>query len=86
VSSDERLRQALRRLIEARRRRDEERAPVEGALPGCTFGLLVRDELDDQRAAIDDLKKELEWMRRVILVAIVSAGIGTLLRLAGWTQ
>lgn len=85
MSSDERLRRALRRLIEARRR-DEDRAPVDGAEPGCTFGLLVRDELDDQRAAIDDLKKELEWMRKVIVVAIVSAGIGTLLRLAGWVQ
>ena len=86
MSSDERLRLALLRLREARRREDEENAPVEGASPGCTFGLLVRDELDDQRQAINDLKKELEWIRTVIVVAIVSAGIGTLLRLAGWTQ
>jgi len=86
MSSDEHLRQAVRRWIESRQRREEETAPAEGAAPGCTFGLLVRDELDDQRAAIQDLKKELEWIRTVIVVAIVSAGIGTLLRLAGWTQ
>lgn len=85
MSSDEHLRQAVRRWIESRRR-EQEAAPVDGAEPGCTFGLLVRDELDDQRAAIQDLKKELEWIRTVIVVAIVSAGIGTLLRLAGWTQ
>jgi len=86
MSSDERLRRALRRLIEARQRDEGESSRGNGAEPGCTFGLLVRDELDDQRAALQDLKKELEWIRTVIVVAIVSAGIGTLLRLAGWTQ
>ena len=86
MSSDERLRRALLRLIEARQREKPEPARSDGAEPGCTFGLLVRDELDDQRQAINDLKKELEWIRTVIVVAIVSAGIGTLLRLAGWTQ
>ena len=86
MSSDERLRRALRRLIEARQSREAEPRRGNGAEPGCTFGLLARDELDDQRQAINDLKKELEWIRTVIVVAIVSAGIGTLLRLAGWVQ
>ncbi|HOU23934.1 MAG: hypothetical protein BWY10_00812 [Chloroflexi bacterium ADurb.Bin180] len=86
MSADEHLRQAVRRWSECRQRARQEPPSVEGAEPGCTFGLLVRDELDDQKAAIEDLKKELEWIRTVIVVAIVSAGIGTLLRLAGWVQ
>jgi tRNA(Ser,Leu) C12 N-acetylase TAN1 len=82
MSGEERLREVLRRL--ALERTGAGRPPEEE--PGCTYGLLIRETLDDLRGDLDDVKKELEWIRRVIVVAIVSAGIGTLLQLAGWTQ
>ena len=82
MSGEERLRAAIRRFAP---RADPREEPVDDR-PGCTYGLLTRDAVDDLRADIEDVKREMEWIRRVIVVAIVSAGIGTLLRMAGWVQ
>ena len=90
---EERLRAALRRW---RRRLPAEvdgsaaaagpmavKRPDEAA-PGCTYGVLVQGALQDVRDDLREIKDELAWVRRVVLTAVVSAAVGTLLRLAGW--
>jgi hypothetical protein len=44
---------------------------------------MVQTGLDDVRGDLEDVKTELAWVRKVIVVAIVTAAIATLLRLGG---
>jgi hypothetical protein len=78
---EERLREALRRYRSLRARRPE----VDGVdqAPGCVYGLVTRDLVDDVWGDLEDIKAEIAWIRRVIVAAIVSAAVGTVLRLAG---
>lgn len=80
-TGEEALRAALRRWGEAKKRRRK----VGGVdtTPACLHGVIVQDGLDEIRGDLDDIKAELAWIRRVILAAIVTASVGTLLRLAG---
>jgi len=52
--------------------------------PGCVYGMVTRDALDELSGDIEDIKAEIGWIRRVIIAAIVSAAVGTVLRAAGW--
>jgi len=52
--------------------------------PGCVYGMVTRDALDELAGDIEDIKAEMAWIRRVIVAAIVSAALGTVLRAAGW--
>jgi hypothetical protein len=45
---------------------------------------MTRDAIDDLAADVEDVKAELRWVRATIIAAIVTAAIGTVLRLAGW--
>ncbi|MGQ9494131.1 MAG: hypothetical protein ACUVR2_10260 [Anaerolineae bacterium] len=51
--------------------------------PKCVFGMVTRDVVDDLAGEIEDVKAELAWIRRIIVVTIVTAAVGTLLRLGG---
>jgi hypothetical protein len=78
---EEELRRAL-----ARWRRVRAEAPrFEGvdAAPGCLHGMLLQSRFEDMTDDLQDIKAELAWVRRLIVVAIITAGLGTLLRLAG---
>nr|MBC7245607.1 hypothetical protein [Chloroflexota bacterium] len=61
------------------------KADVDGVdvSPKCVFGVVTRDMVDDLAGEIEDIKAELAWIRRIIIVAIITAAIGTLLRLGG---
>jgi hypothetical protein len=76
---DEALREALRAWAK------RERRVVDGVdvAPACAHGMVVANQIADLREDLDDIKGELEWIRKLIVAAIVTAGIGTLLRLAG---
>ena len=75
------LREALRKWGEAKRR-GRKVGGVDTA-PACLHGVIVQEGLDDIRGDLEDIKDELAWIRRVIVVAIVSAAIGTLLQMGG---
>ena len=78
--------QALREAIRKWRGLRGEAGKVDGVeiSPKCVFGMMTRDMADDLAGEIEDIKAELAWMRRVIIAAIVTAAVGTLLRLAGF--
>jgi hypothetical protein len=75
------LREAIRRWREWK----GQRSRVDGvnSAPACLYGLLVQDALDDVQADLLDVNAELVWVRKLIVAAIVTAAVGTLLRLAG---
>lgn len=77
--------QALREVIRKWREARGAGGKVDGVRmgPGCVFGMQTRDVVDDLAGEIEDVKAELAWIRRIIVVAIVTAAVGTLLRLAG---
>jgi len=75
------LREALRRWRGAKPAGGMGR---EDASPGCVYGLMTRDAVEDLASDVADVKAELAWMRRVIVAAVVSAAVGTVLRMAGW--
>ena len=79
-SGERQLREALRqwRALKQPPARDSE------AAPGCVYGLMTRDALDDLAGDVEDVKAELRWVRTTIIAAIVTAAIGTVVRLAGW--
>lgn len=66
-----------------RRLRRESGEGAEAGAPGCVFGLMTRDAIDDLMADVEDVKAELKWVRATIIVTIVTAAAGTLARLAG---
>jgi len=76
------LRAAIRRWRDLKRK--EHKVDGVDQSPGCVFGLVTRDALDNLAGDLDDIKAELKWIRRVIVGAVVSAGIATVLRFAGW--
>lgn len=55
----------------------------EDVAPGCVYGLMTRDCIEDLRLDLADVKAELRWVRATILAAIITAAIGTLVRLWG---
>lgn len=77
--------QALRETIRRWRVARDTTGKVDGVdvAPKCVFGMVTRDVVDDLAGEIEDVKRELEWIRRIIIVAIVTAAVGTLLRLGG---
>jgi hypothetical protein len=78
--ADRELRAAVRRFRELRS------AAVVGEVdmrPGCAFGVMVQTGVDDVRDDLADVKAELAWVRKVIVMAILTAAIATLLRLGG---
>jgi len=81
ISGDEQLREALRRW---RGMRMSARGGEADASPGCVYGLMTRDALSDIESDLQDVKAELKWIRTTIVATIVTAAIGTVIRLAGW--
>jgi hypothetical protein len=80
-AGERQLRAALRRWRTQRKREHK----IEGVdtTPACLHGVVVQEALDALRGDLDDIKAELAWIRRVIIGAIVTAALGTLLRLGG---
>ncbi len=82
MSGEEELRDALRMWRKVRGN-----SPlVQGvdAAPGCLHGMMLQGKVESMADDLQDIKAELQWIRRLIVAAIVTAGIGTLLRLAGF--
>jgi len=81
-TGEEELRGALRRF----RRRQAAVVTVEGAndAPACVFGMLTREMLDGVSGDLEDIKSEIQWIRRVIVTAVVGAAVATILRMMGW--
>ena len=52
--------------------------------PGCLHGMMLQSRVEDMADDLQDIKAELQWIRRLIVAAIVTAGVGTLLRMAGF--
>ncbi len=82
MSGEAELREALRKWRKVRGNSPK----VEGvdAAPGCLHGMMLQGRVEDMADDLLDIKAELQWIRRLIVAAIVTAGIGTLLRLAGF--
>jgi hypothetical protein len=77
--------QALREALRAWGNREKRVVQGVDVSPACPHGLVVENQILDLREDLDDIKAELEWIRKLIVAAIVTAGVGTLLRLAGFT-
>ena len=74
---------ALREAMRKWRRRENRKVDGVDVTPACLHGVIVQDGLDEVRGDLEDIKAELQWIRKLIVAAIVTAGIGTLLRMAG---
>jgi hypothetical protein len=81
AAGDRQLRDALHRW---RGMRLSQRGGEADTAPGCVYGLMTRDAIEDVAAELEDVKAELRWVRVTILAAIITAAVGTLVRLAGW--
>jgi hypothetical protein len=46
--------------------------------------MMTREGVDRLAGDIEDIKGEIRWIRRVIVTTVVSAALGTVLRLVGW--
>ena len=84
--SPERGEAALRDALRLWRQLRPRRVGGVDTTPQCLHGVIVQNGLDELRGDLEDIKKELAWIRRVIVAAVVSAAIGTLLRLGGLLQ
>jgi hypothetical protein len=75
------LRAALRRW----REQSHQQRKVAGVdtMPACLHGVVLQDGLETLRGDLEDIKAELAWIRRVIVAAIVTAALGSLLQLGG---
>ena len=56
----------------------------EDVSPGCVYGLMSRDAIEDLASDVEDVKAELRWIRVTIVATIVTAAVGTVVRMAGW--
>lgn len=74
---------ALREAIRKWRGRGNRKVDGVDVTPACLHGVIVQDGLDEVRGDLEDIKAELQWIRKLIVATIVTAGIGTLLRMAG---
>jgi hypothetical protein len=85
AAGDQQLREALRRWRSARgaRPRGGEAGPVVFE-PACTAGVLNRDAIEDLAQEVEDLRDEVRWVRTTIIATIVTAAVGTVIKLAGW--
>ena len=54
--------------------------------PACLHGVVVQNALDQAKLDLADMKAELQWIRRIILGAVVSAAFATILRMGGLLQ
>lgn len=52
--------------------------------PACVFGMLTREMLDGLAGDVEDIKSEIQWIRRVIVTAVAGAAVATILRFMGW--
>jgi hypothetical protein len=79
-TGEQRLQEAIRRFNRTRRREvtvDER--------PGCVFGLLTRDRIEDVGQALDEVRQELIALKKLlsgIFVALTLTFIGVLIDLA----
>lgn len=53
--------------------------------PGCVFGVVVQNQLTEVQGDLEDVKRELQWVRNTIVAVVVTAGLATVLRFLGWT-
>ena len=77
---------ALREALRKWRRWPKRRIGNVDTTPACLHGVLVQSGLDEIRADLEDIKLELRWIRRIIVGAVVSASLATLLRIGGLLQ
>ena len=82
ASGEQQLRRALRRW----RRVQVTKTVVEGVddAPACVFGLMTREMMENVGRDVEDIKSEIQWIRRVIVTAVVGASLATVLRFMGW--
>jgi hypothetical protein len=79
-SGEQRLHEAIRRFNQSRRREvtiDER--------PGCVFGLLTRDRIEDAGQSLDEVRQELVALKKLlsgIFVALTLTFLGVLVDLA----
>ena len=80
--SEEALRAALRqwRSMPARSVDDVD------VTPACLHGVIVQNALEQAKLDLAEVKAELQWIRRIILAAVVSAAFATILRMGGLLQ
>lgn len=82
TSGEQQLREAIRRWRRVRQGSVE----VEGVndAPACVFGMMTREMMDSLAGDVEDIKSEIQWIRRVIVTAVVGAAVATVLRFMGW--
>ena len=56
------------------------------ATPACLHGVIVQNALEQAKIDLAEVKAELQWIRRIILAAVVSAAFATILRMGGLLQ
>jgi len=82
ISGEKQLRASIRRW----RKTVNDGHTVGGAsdAPACVFGMLTRESLDNLAGNVEDIKSEIQWIRRVIVTAVAGAAVATILRFMGW--
>ena len=76
--------QVLREALRAWGKREKRVIDGVDVAPACAHGLVVSNQVSDLHEELEDIKRELEWIRKLIVTAIATAGIGTLLRMGGF--
>jgi hypothetical protein len=82
--AEEALREALRKW--RRLRSSRQGAEADAAIPACVFGVVVGDRLDSMQGDLEEIRREIAWIRNVIVGAVAAAAIATVLRFMGWVS
>jgi hypothetical protein len=69
ISGEERLRRAVGRFRAAHQAK---RGGEVDQRPGCVYGLLTREDVDDLRDSLGDVKDEIKWLRRWLMATFLA--------------
>ncbi len=69
ISGQKKLKGAVGRFGTARR--GKRRGKVDQQ-PGCVYGLLTREDVDDLRDSLEEMKDEIKWLRRWLMATFLA--------------
>ena len=52
--------------------------------PACVYGVVVGDRLSSIEGDVEEIRKEIAWIRKILVGAVISAAVATVLRFMGW--
>ena len=69
ISGQKKLKRAVGRFGTAHRAK--RRGKVDQR-PGCVYGLLTREDVDDLRGSLEEIKDEIRWLRRWLMATFLA--------------